>query len=374
MEVLANVFRGQGLPGAAGVAEGKVSADPSRVEGLLARCPVAAATPLRDATGLAEEFEVARMHLKDERSRMGLGSFKALGAGHVIARMAADRLARPDGNPSDEDFATALTGTVFVCASAGNHGMAVAAAAPAFGAEAVVYISEAVPEAFARRLRERGASVVRAGATYEDSMGAVAEDADARGWVLLSDSSWPGYAEVPAAVMEGYLAMGAEITDAIDLPATHVFLQAGVGGLAAAMSALLRDRWGDAVAIVVVEPTAAPALFESIRAGRPVTAHGPVSTMGRLDCKVPSHLALAELARAADHFVTVDDDEAAATVALLRQRGIDTTPSGAAGVAGLHHAAGHRAALGLDGHSRVLAIVTEGPEEAPGAKDSGRSG
>lgn len=364
MELLTNPFRGRGLPPGTGLAEGSVLADPSGVLALLARCPVAAPTPLRHEARLATELGVARLDLKDERDRMGLGSFKALGAAHVIARMATDRLDRPGAPASGEELAHALDGTVFACASAGNHGLSVAASAPVFGARAVIYLSRAVPESFAHRLRARGARVVRAGTDYEGSMAAVAADADARGWVLLSDSSWPGYVELPTGVMEGYLAIGAEITTELAQPATHVFLQAGVGGLAAAMSALLRDRWGDGPTIVVVEPAAAPALLESIRAGRPVTAPGPVSTMGRLDCKEPSHLALGELASAADHFMTLDDDEVAETVDLLARHGIATTPSGAAGVGGLHHAGVERADLGLEADSRVLAILTEGPEEA----------
>lgn len=365
IDVLRNPFRSRGLPAGGGLATGRVGSDPSEVEALLRRCPAADITPLHEVPGLAEMLGVARVDLKDERGRLGLGSFKALGAAHVIARMAADRVDRP-GAPADvEEMSTALHGTVFACASAGNHGLSVAAGASIFGAQAVVYLSEAVPEGFARRLRARGATVVRAGRDYEASMTAVAADAEERDWVLLSDSSWPGYVELPARVMEGYLTVGAEITETLDRPATHIFVQAGVGGLAAAMSALIRARWGEEPMIVVVEPVDAPALQESIRVGRPVATAGPVSSMGRLDCKAPSHLALGELARTADRFVTIDDDEAAATVDLLASHGIPTTPSGAAGIAGLHHAAEHRVALSLDGHSRVLAVITEEPEDGP---------
>ena len=364
MDLLRNPYRTRGLPATAGLAEGRVVSDPAGVDALLARCPVAAVTPLLEAPTLAGELAVAQLYLKDERGRMGLGSFKALGAAHVVARMAAERVDRPGAPAGDEQLADALGGVVFACASAGNHGLSVAAGARVFGARAVIYLSAAVPESFARRLRARGAEVVRSGADYEASMAAVEAEAAARGWVLLSDSSWPGYVEVPTRVMEGYLAMAAEITEALDRPPTHVLLQAGVGGLAAAVTALLRARWGEDLVIVVAEPTAAPALIESVRAGRAVTTGGPASSMGRLDCKAPSHLALTELARAADMFVTLDDDEVEATVELLRRHGIATTPSGAAGVAALHHADAHREALGLDARSRVLALITEGPEDA----------
>lgn len=359
-----NPHRGAGLPRQPGLATGTVIADPTEALALFARCPVAAPTPMHDVPGLARALDIDQLHLKDERQRMGLGSFKALGAAHAIARRAADLVDVTDAPADQATMSTALTGTTFVCASAGNHGMSVSAAAPVFGAEAVVHLSHAVPEAFAQRLRARGARVVRAGHDYEASMAAAAEDAETHGWTLLSDSSWPGHVDLPTRVMEGYLVMGAEAADVLVAPPSHVVLQAGVGGLAAAMSALVRDRWGDAPTIIVVEPETAPALQESIRAGRPVTAAGPASSMGRLDCKDPSHLALTELARSADHFVTVSDERCEATVALLEAHGITTTPSGAAGVAAVHHAGQGRDALGLSADSHVLAIITEGPEDA----------
>ncbi len=358
-----NPHRGKGLRPQDDLATGTVVADPTAARTLFARCPVADSTPLLEIPELAEALGVGLLHVKDERGRMGLGSFKALGAAHAIARQAADLVDAP-GAPADEAaMARALRGTTFACASAGNHGMSVAAGAPVFGAEAVVYLAHAVPESFARRLRARGARVVRAGDDYEASMAAAERDAAANGWTLLSDSSWPGYVDIPRRVMEGYLIMAAEAADALAAPPTHVVLQAGVGGMAAAVTAFVRARWGAAPTIVVVEPVAAPALLESIRAGRPVTAPGPASTMGRLDCKDPSHLALAALARGADHFVTVDDEDCATTVALLEAHGVATTPSGAAGVAAVQHAGTDRTALGLSPDSRVLAFVTEAPEE-----------
>jgi diaminopropionate ammonia-lyase len=363
LDVHVNPFRGLGFPPVAGMAQGRVRTDPSGVQQLLERCPAAGPTPLLTPRSLSRQMEVAQLHLKDERSRMGLGSFKALGAGHVIARMAVDRLGGAGPTVDDAVLASALRGTVFACASAGNHGLSVAANAAVFGATARIYLSEAVPEAFAQRLRRRGATVCRAGHDYEASMAAAA-DADADDWILLSDSSWPGYVDMPIMVMEGYLVIGAEIVAALGRPATHLLVQAGVGGLAAALAALLRARWGEAPVIVVVEPDRAPALQASIRACRPVSAPGPASSMGRLDCKEPSHVALGELARSADHFVTVTDEEVEATVALLGRHGIETTPSGAAGVAALHHAGRHRDALGLDRDSRVVTLITEGPEAA----------
>nr|WP_235868799.1 pyridoxal-phosphate dependent enzyme [Phycocomes zhengii] len=327
------------------------ASDPRPVAALLAFCPAHSPTPLVDAAALARRAGVASLHLKDEQGRMGLGSFKALGAAYAIAHEAAQAL--PDG-----DWAQALRGRTYVTASAGNHGLSLAAGARIFGAQAIVYLAETVPEPFAARLRTKGAEVVRAGATYEDSMAAAGAGARANGWTLLSDSSWPGYTDLPWRVMEGYLQLAAETVSQIGAPPSHILLQAGVGGMAAAVAAYARVVWGDAPFIVVVEPAAAPALIESIRAGRCVTVQGPVSAMGRLDCKTPSLIALAGLARDADLFVTVEEEAAAEASAALAAEGLRTTPSGAAGVAAL---LGRLPGVGAQ--ARVLAIISEGAED-----------
>lgn len=361
MDLLHNPYRGKGLPAGADFARGRVESDPASALALYARCPVASITPLLEPAGLASELGVESIHLKDERGRMGLGSFKALGASHVIAREASSRLEGLDD--TGHDMSRILEDRVYVCASAGNHGLSVAAGARVFGARSIIYLSDAVPDEFESRLLEKGAEVVRWGSTYEESMDAAARDADANDWTLLSDSSWPGYVEIPMRVMEGYLIMGAEARDQIGEPPTHLFLQAGVGGLAAAIASFARATWGETPTICVVEPAFAPALIESIRAGHPVEAPGPVSTMGRLDCKEPSHIALSALSMDADWFLTVTDDEAAETVSVLERHGITTTPSGAAGVSGVHHLGPHRSSIGLSMSSRVLAFVTEGRED-----------
>ena len=339
METLNNPFRGKGLPEDVVMGAPWPSTEAAAPEALLARCPAAAETPLIEVEGLGP-----RLWVKDERGRMGLGSFKALGAAYVIAHEA---VATGAG-----DMSTALEGRAYVTASAGNHGLSVAAGARIFGARAVVYLSETVPEGFAARLRGKGAEVVRAGADYEASMQAAAEAADEKGWTLLSDSSWEGYFDLPHRLMEGYLAMAAETTRQMPEPPTHIFLQAGVGGLAGACAAWFRHVWGDAPQIVVVEPGAAPALHHSIAEARPVETTGPVSNMGRLDCKAPSLIALKGLARDADVFALISDAEASAALPDLAARGLATSESGAAGVAALR-------LMDLPQDARALCIISE---------------
>lgn len=332
-EFLPNPHKGHPLPDAPLPAD-----DPAPVAKLLARCPAHAETPYIAVPDLAQALGVAELWAKDERDRMGLGSFKALGAAYAIARAA-------EAGP--------LEGRVFVCASAGNHGLSVATGAQVFGAKAVIYLSETVPDSFADRLRAIGAEVRKEGADYEASMAAAEQAAEAEGFTLLSDSSWPGYTELPHQVMEGYLQMAAEMCRA---PApSHLFLQAGVGGLAAAVAAHARKVWGDELQIIVVEPEAAPALQEAARAGRVVDTDGPVSDMGRLDCKTASWIGAAGLFRDANGFLTITEAQGAAAVARLAQAGMATTPSGGAGFAGAM-------ALDLPADARVAVILSEGAD------------
>ncbi len=341
--VTTNPWRGTGL------GEVVPSDDPTVVRDLLGRCPAHAVTPLTEAAELAALAGVASVLVKDERARMNLGSFKALGAAYAIAREASDL--------APDNFGDALTGRTFVTASAGNHGLSVAVGARVFGARAVIYLAETVPDAFAERLRDLGAHVVIDGTDYEASMSAAARAAVDHGWTLLSDSSWDGYTGLPMLVLEGYLQLAQEAAEQMEESPTHILLQAGVGGLAAAIAVYSRKVWGDAPQIIVVEPEAAPALRDSIKAGRVVDTLGPVSSMGRLDCKTPSLIALNGLARDADLFVTITEEEAARAMPILADLGLETTPSGGAGLAALI------AGLDLPSEARVWAILSEGPED-----------
>lgn len=359
MTYLSNPWRSKGLPPQSGLADGQITTDDHLVLKLLSHCPAHAATPLVCAQELAGTLGIESLYIKDERTRMGLGSFKALGAAFSIAKTAY--LKAGDAIADPQVAKTALKGQVFVTASAGNHGLSVAAGARVFGARAVIYLAQTVPSGFAQRLRDIGADVVVEGADYEASMDAAAKAAGDNGWRLLSDSTWEDDTSGKD-VMEGYLALSAEMFAQYDAennaPPTHVYLQAGVGGLAAAVAASLRQHWGEGVQITVVEPTAAPALLESIRAGKPVATEGPASNMGRLDCKEPSHLALKALAQDADGFLTLQDGDVAKKIKQLEPFGLQTSPSGGAGFAG---AVSDAAQLGAK--ARVLVILSEGPAD-----------
>ncbi|TDD33444.1 pyridoxal-phosphate dependent enzyme [Nonomuraea terrae] len=301
-------------------------------------------TPVHTIPGFAGTHAA---YVKDESARMGLGSFKALGGAYAVHLLAQHD---PGGPP-------------FVCASAGNHGLSVARGAAEAGVPCVVYLGDGVPEAFAQRLRALGADVRRSGGDYDASMAAALHAAKEHGWRLVADSSWEGYTDVPLHVMRGYGVLFDELADTGAAP-THVFVQAGVGGLAAAAAAYARDRWGEAPRIVVVEPEGAPCLIESARAGRPVRVAGAPTTLGRLDCHEPSLIAHRLLSRLADLYLTITDDQARAAARELAAHGVRLSACGAAGAAGLLALTPEaRSALALDRTSRIFLVGTEGPVE-----------
>lgn len=335
----------------------------------LRQCPAYAATPLADMTSLASALGIRRLSIKDETRRMGLGSFKALGGAYAVFNYLMRKTPQRDDMPARDLLArlsAAASGMTFCCASAGNHGLSVAAGAKLFGAGCTVFLAETVPEDFAKRLREHNAAVIRHGADYEQSIAGARKAAQENNWVLIADSSWEGYTEIPAEVMKGYSVIGDEIAkncaDAGEWP-SHVFLQAGVGGLAGALANHIRLHWTEQPAIVVVEPEHAACLMESARRGRMSRIEAPGTNMGRLDCAEPSLLAFEILKNTADIFVTVDDQSADIAAKTLSRAGIETTPAGAAGYAALaNFIADARKAeifdLGAEAYCLVIATET----------------
>jgi diaminopropionate ammonia-lyase len=311
----------------------KPTFDPARPLELLKSCSIYAATPMVTAN-----VQGRSILIKDETDRMGLGAFKALGGIYAVGQMIKENISAPIASAdllSDQVQAEAKSLT-FICASAGNHGMAVATGAALFGANARVHLATPVPEEFAQRLRAKGAEVVRSGDTYEASIVAAMADAEQNDGIHLADGSWPGYTHAPHLVMEGYTVMAEEMRAAFEANGAwpkQVYLQAGVGGLAAAIAYMIRLNWAEQPEIIVVEPEAAPCIAESVAAGKLVTVSGPVSDMGRLDCKDASMLAFEVLRDAADRYVTISEEQAKSAVAAAQTAGFSTTPSGAAGLA-----------------------------------------
>jgi diaminopropionate ammonia-lyase len=363
---------------------GRDAADGARV--VFGEWPAFAATPLIVSADLAQAIDIASLTLKDERARLDLGSFKGLGGAYAVFTLAASSDAQP---PAPEQLAAfvarrraglasearALTVTT---ATAGNHGRSVAAGASLMGIACVIFVYGDVPPQQIEAIAAHGARIVHVDGIYEDAVEQCRATAEAEGWLIVSDTSWDGYTRIPSRIMEGYTVMIAEALADMAEPPTHIFLQAGVGGMAAAVAAHIAMRFAEArPTLIVVEPHDAACLFASAQAGQLATVpHGAPTSMGRLDCYTPSPVAWEILHGLADYFVTVSDAEAEAAVDMLDAAGIETSPSGAAGFAGLLRMRGSAAAAdaGLDADSRVLVFLTEcRPAPAQSRRDTARS-
>jgi diaminopropionate ammonia-lyase len=326
-------------------------------------------TPLLTLPAIAD---VGVVRIKDEGSRFGLGSFKALGGAYALANLLTAELARRNvassATPADlmdgryRDATQAITVT---CATDGNHGRSVAWGAERFHCRCVIFVHETVSQGRVDAIARFGAQVVRVSGNYDDAVREAARQALAQEWFVVSDTSYPGYTEIPRDVMQGYRLMADEAADHWSgAPPTHVFIQAGVGGAAAAVSVQMRVRFAPAPLLVVVEPDRAACLLASARAGAPTVVQGDLETvMAGLACGEPSLLAWQELERAAFAFMSIPDEAAISCLRWLVAEGHQIGESGVAGLAGLLLAAGNPAArekLRLDRGSRVLLFGTEG--------------
>ncbi|MGB7271576.1 MAG: diaminopropionate ammonia-lyase [Albidovulum sp.] len=335
-----------------------------------------APTPLVFLGALARRIGVGEISYKDEGPRFGLGSFKALGGSYAALRVLQREISARTGK--DVSLADIRAGRhrdacaqiTLVSATDGNHGRSLAWGCKRFAAPCRIYIHAEVSEGRAQAMRDLGADVVRIDGDYDASVALAKEEAAKNGWFVVSDTSWPGYSLPPRDVMAGYGVMTQEICAALAKPPTHVFLQGGVGGLAAGVVAGLRQYWGDkAPRVIIVEPELAACLYESAKTGRATTvAIAEETIMAGLSCGEPSKLAWEILAEEASDFITIPDHLVGPTVRLLARplpgdAALEAGESAVAGLAALIAArsdASLSAKLGLDAEARILLIGSEG--------------
>jgi diaminopropionate ammonia-lyase len=325
------------------------------------RLPGYAPTPLVDAPALAAALGAGRVVVKDESSRLGLPAFKILGASWASYRLLVDRL-RHEPAWSDVDELRAafapLGAFTFVTATDGNHGRGVARVARWLGYDARVLVPAGTARARIDRIASEGATVSIVDGTYDDAVAeaaALARD-DA---LVVSDTSWPGYTDVPARVIEGYSTIFAECDEQLTEPPDVVVVQLGVGALAAAVVGHYAGR----ATIVGVEPTSAACHFVSAAAGHPVSVPGPHdSIMAGLNCGNVSPVAWPAVSRGVDAFVTIEDAAAADAMRDLAAIGVTAGETGAAGLGGAQALLDGGAAVhGVELRDRtVLVLCTEG--------------
>lgn len=339
-------------------------------------------TPLWDLPGLAARLGVQSIALKDESTRSPLASFKTLGAPIALLRLVLRRWPGAGFTPEGlwaGRHAQALGGFTVISATDGNHGRALAAAAQSIGCRCVIVLHAHVSQEREAPIAALGARIVRIAGNYDDSVAEAARLAAEHGWQVVSDTSYEGYEDIPRDVMQGYGVIADEVLDSAQpqgpCPYTHVFLQGGVGGLAAGLASVFWERYGaQRPTLVVVEPQQADCLQQSALRGAPARATGTVdSVMAGLACGETSPLAWRFLAPSVDGFLTVSDADAEQAMRLLAGGEAGDVPivsgeSGAAGLAGLAALLRSPALadrMGLDAQSRVLLVSTEGAT-APG--------
>ncbi|MCL4747081.1 MAG: diaminopropionate ammonia-lyase [Burkholderiaceae bacterium] len=344
----------------------------------IASWPGYAPTTLRRLPGLAATLGLGELYCKDEGDRFGLKSFKALGGAYAVFRLLKSRIEAANGGVAVTSadvlggrWRELVADVTVTCATDGNHGRSVSWGAQLFGCRCVVFIHQTVSESRRAAIARYGAEVIRVAGNYDDSVRHAAGQAASRGWTVVSDTTYEGYRDVPVDVMHGYGVMSRELISQLGRkPPTHVFVQAGVGALAASVCANFWLEWGERRPItVVVEPERADCFFQSAQAGKPVVVHGDLDTvMAGLACGEVSPLAWEIVSAAANAYVVLDDRFALEGVRAFANpargdRAVVSGETGAAGLAALlatRDSAQLRAALQLDAASRVLLLGSEG--------------
>ena len=342
-------------------------------------CP----TPLVALPGLAGQLGLKSVCVKDESKRFGLNAFKVLGGSYAVARCLAERLNLPEQGLTKSQLhntaaSTAADNITFISTTDGNHGRGLAWTARELGYPCIIYMPKGSEPARRNNILALGAQCTITDRNYDDTVRMSWNMAQEKGYVMVQDTAWEGYEQIPAWIMQGYLTLAAEILEQMQTASirpTHCFLQAGVGSFAAAVAAFLVAAMGnDAPRIIIVEPHAANCFYQSALAGdgKAHAVGGSLQTlMAGLACGEPSTLAWSILKDYTTAFMSCPDYMAANGMRMLAapvqgDQPIVSGESGAAGAGALHWlmchpaAADQREELGLNAEASVLLISTEG--------------
>ena len=342
-------------------------------------CP----TPLVALPGLAGQLGLKSVCVKDESKRFGLNAFKVLGGSYAVARCLAERLNLPEQGLTKSQLhntgaSTAADKITFISTTDGNHGRGLAWTARELGYPCIIYMPKGSEPARRDNILALGAQCTITDLNYDDTVRMSWNMAQEKGYVMVQDTAWEGYEQIPVWIMQGYLTLAAEILEQMQTASirpTHCFLQAGVGSFAAAVAAFLVAVMGsDAPRIIIVEPHAANCFYQSALAGdgKAHAVDGSLQTlMAGLACGEPSTLAWSILKDYTMAFMSCPDYMAANGMRMLAapvqgDQPIVSGESGAAGAGALHWlmchpaAADQREELGLNAEASVLLISTEG--------------
>lgn len=342
--------------------------------------PVYEKTPLANLDGLAKELGIGGLQVKDESYRFGLNAFKVLGGSFAIGNYLAQKLGMdisqlPYDKMVSDEVREKLGEITFVTATDGNHGRGVAWTANQLKQKAVVYMPKGSALERLNNIKAEGADASITDMNYDEAVRLANSQAEKNGWVMVQDTAWDGYEDIPTWIMQGYATMGYETLEQLEEKPTHIFLQAGVGSLAGAITGLFSSVYGeDRPIITIVEPNKADCLFRTAEAddGRLHFVTGDMNTiMAGLACGEPCSIGWKVLNDYADNFISCPDYAAAKGMRMLGNppKGDDRVISGESGAATVGciaeiltnpALADLKKSLKLDENSKVLCFSTEG--------------
>ena len=352
------------------------------------------ATPLVELDDLAKYYGVQKLWLKDESKRFGLNAFKVLGGSYAIGKYLSQKLGRdmselPFNVLISDEVKKQLGDVTFVTATDGNHGRGVAWVANKLRQKSVVYMPKGSAKMRFDAIAREGADVSITDLNYDDAVRLANKGAEEHGWIMVQDTAWDGYEEIPLWIMQGYSTIINEIVEQLEAAKeekpTHVFLQAGVGSFAGAVQGYLAHLYGDDRPITIIcEPHGANCIYKSMEAndGKPHNVTGDLTTiMAGLACGEPNTISWKILRDNADFSVSCDDSIAARGMRVLssplgNDQRVISGESGAVGL-GLFTVLSEKKeeyaelmkALKIDENSRILCISTEGDTDVEGYKN-----
>lgn len=352
------------------------------------------ATPLVELDDLAKYYGVQKLWLKDESKRFGLNAFKVLGGSYAIGKYLSQKLGKdmselPFNVLISDEVKKQLGDVTFVTATDGNHGRGVAWVANKLRQKSVVYMPKGSAQMRFDAIAREGADVTITDLNYDDAVRLANKGAEEHGWIMVQDTAWDGYEEIPLWIMQGYSTIINEIVEQLEAAKeekpTHVFLQAGVGSFAGAVQGYLSHLYGDDRPITVIcEPHGANCIYKSMEAndGKPHNVTGDLTTiMAGLACGEPNTISWKILRDNSDFSVSCDDEIAARGMRILsspigNDQRVISGESGAVGL-GLFSVLSEKKeeyaelmkALKIDENSRILCISTEGDTDVEGYKN-----
>lgn len=327
--------------------------------------PNYAPTPLVSLPELATEFSIRAVYVKDESNRFGLPAFKALGASWGCFRAIARQVGLSTTASLEEVSIRAKANSIIlIAATEGNHGRAVAFMARLLGIEARIFVPRSMDESTQGLIAGEGALVSIVQGCYDMAVQeAYDQTAQTEHALLIQDTAFEGYEDVPAWIVEGYSTMMNEAEEQLSqlgLSANVVVTPVGVGSLAHAVARHCKSREAP-VSVVAVEPDSAPCLSSSLRAGKSIPVQTSDTIMDGMNCGTVSSTAWPDLQRLVDACVTVSSYESHCAVQYLTSKSVAAGPCGGASLAAFRRlAADKQRSTLLDESSVVVLLVTEG--------------